>query len=244
MPTSVSLDNTSQFLRDLNAASDKHAIERVLLEIARPLGITLIGGGIVPSPRTPMREIRRKMLLQRFPGEWADRYNGRGYVYRDPVVERLQVDRAPFTWKEAYASSAHPSNVKLIDGEARAFDLRGGLVVPVTLPDGVLAAISFGGAERDFGPEDRSLLVFLANCAVGAILQRRQSSAQPREPLSPREKECLHWAADGKTEWETAGILGISSSTVTKHLQSAREKLGAATKANAIAVAFREKIIE
>ena len=191
-----------------------------------------------------MEEIRKKILLQHFPGEWADRYNGRGFVYRDPVVERVQVDREPFTWKEAYASSAHADNVKLIDGEARAFDLRGGFVVPVTLPDGVLAAISFGGAEGDFGPEDRSLLVFLANCAVGAILQRRRGSTRPRDLLSPREQECLLWAADGKTDWETARILGISGPTVTKHLLSMREKLGAVNKAHAIAVALREKIIK
>jgi LuxR family quorum sensing-dependent transcriptional regulator len=237
------MDKTWRFFRDIDGAADKQAIEKVLLDITRPLGIALIGGGLVPTLRASMRDIRKRMLLQRFPGEWADRYNGRGYVNRDPVVERLQVDRAPFTWKDAYSSSAHAHNVALIDGEAREFGLRGGFVVPVTLLDGGVAAISFGGAERDFSPEDRSLLVFLANCAVGAILQRRFHSCLSHDVLSPREHECLLWAADGKTDWEIARILGISKPTVTKHVLSVRVKLGAASKAHAIAVALRRKII-
>ncbi len=237
------MDKTSRFLRDIEEAADRQAVDKVLLEITRPLGIALIGGGLVPTPQASMREIRKRMLLQRFPGEWADRYNGRRYVYRDPVVERLRIDRAPFTWEDAYSSSAHAHNVALIDGEAREFGLQGGFVVPVTLPDGNVAAISFGGADSDFSPEDRSLLVFLANCAFGAILQRRRHLTGSREPLSPREHECLLWAADGKTDGEIATILGISKPTVTKHILSVREKLDAVTKAHAIAVAFREKII-
>lgn len=237
------MDKTWRFLRNIDEAADQQAIEELLLDITRPLGIALIGGGLVPTPQASMQEIRNRMLLQRFPGEWADRYNGCGYVTRDPIVERLQVDRAPFTWKDAYSSSAHADNVALIDGEAREFGLRGGFVVPVTLLDSSLAAISFGGADSDFSPEDRSMLVFLANCAVGATLKMRSRSKRPLEVLSPRENECLLWAADGKTDWEIATILGISKPTVTKHIVSAREKLGAETKAHAIAVALRQKII-
>ncbi|MBY3123131.1 helix-turn-helix domain-containing protein [Rhizobium laguerreae] len=35
--------------------------------------------------------------------------------------------------------------------------------------------------------------------------------------LSPREKECLLWIAQGKTSWETAVIMGISENTVAFH---------------------------
>ena len=35
--------------------------------------------------------------------------------------------------------------------------------------------------------------------------------------LSPRELECLKWAAAGKTAWETSIILDISEGTVKFH---------------------------
>jgi DNA-binding CsgD family transcriptional regulator len=53
--------------------------------------------------------------------------------------------------------------------------------------------------------------------------------------LTDREKECLYWAAEGKTSWETAKILQISKRTVVFHLQNASRKLNAANRQNAIA---------
>ena len=243
MLTSLPMDKTWRFVRDIDEACDERAIERVLLDVTRPLGIFLIGGGVVPLPEASAREIRKRTLLQCFPDEWAERYNRCGYIFRDPIVERLQRDRAPFTWKDAYSSSAHADNVALIDGEAREFGLRGGFVVPIALLDGALAAISFGGADNAFSPDDQSVLGFVANYAIGAVLQRRCSSRRSRHVLSPREHDCMLWAAEGKTDWEIATIIGISKPTVTKHILSAREKLGAVTKAHAIVLALRQGII-
>jgi DNA-binding CsgD family transcriptional regulator len=44
--------------------------------------------------------------------------------------------------------------------------------------------------------------------------------------LSPRELQCLKWAAQGKSAWETGRILGISRHTVAFHLDNAKRKLG------------------
>ena len=243
MLPSLPLEKTWRFVRRIDEACDDQSVEGALFDVTQPLGIVLIGGGLVPTLKATAQEIRNRMFFQRFPDGWADRYNRFGYVYRDPVVERLQLDRAPFTWNDAYRSSDHAANVALIEGEAKEFGLRGGFVVPIVLLDGVLAAISFGGADKEFSPDDRSALGFIANYAVGAILQRRCSSRRSRDVLSPREHECLLWAAEGKTDWEIATILGISKPTVAKHILAAREKLGAVTKAHAIAVALRQKII-
>jgi DNA-binding NarL/FixJ family response regulator len=53
-------------------------------------------------------------------------------------------------------------------------------------------------------------------------------SAEPLERLglSPREAEILLWVAQGKTNFETGVILGISPATVKKHLEHIYEKLG------------------
>ncbi|MBN7775665.1 autoinducer binding domain-containing protein [Nitratireductor aquimarinus] len=57
--------------------------------------------------------------------------------------------------------------------------------------------------------------------------------------LTPREKECLEWAAFGKSEWEVSQILGISEHTAEKHLLNAKTKLGAANRVHAVAEAIR-----
>ncbi len=44
--------------------------------------------------------------------------------------------------------------------------------------------------------------------------------------LTPREIECTHWAAQGKTSWEISIILGISERTVNFHLTNSMQKTG------------------
>ncbi len=73
--------------------------------------------------------------------------------------------------------------------------------------------------------------------AIAARLERAQqqtefkadfTSAVPLEKLgiSAREAEILLWVAQGKSNFETSIILGISAATVKKHLENIYAKLG------------------
>ena len=53
--------------------------------------------------------------------------------------------------------------------------------------------------------------------------------------LSPREHECLKWAARGKTYNEIGMILGIAFGTVKSNLDHVRYKLNCATLSQATA---------
>ncbi len=62
--------------------------------------------------------------------------------------------------------------------------------------------------------------------------------------LSDREIETLTWAARGKTSAEIAQILGLSKRTVDFHIDNARDKLGVATRIQAIIKAAAGHLIE
>ncbi|WP_313903251.1 helix-turn-helix domain-containing protein [Rhizobium leguminosarum] len=62
--------------------------------------------------------------------------------------------------------------------------------------------------------------------------------------LSPREKECLLWIAQGKTSWETAVIMGISENTVAFHVKNCLRKLDVRTRTAAVATATRFGLLE
>lgn len=237
------LDPTWRFIERIERSSDAGDVEQCLIEIASNYGFSTLFGGIVPSPQVPPEEIKSRILFQRFPLEWAGRYNDRGYVFRDPIVHRLQYDRSTFDWQEAYTSCHSRNDVALIQGEASEFGLRVGYVVPVSMLDGRLAAVSFGGCHADISSEGRAALSFVANYAVGNFLHFNESRKRLHGKVTPREFDCLLWASEGKTDWEISVILGISRSTVTKHIVSAREKLGAVNKPHAIAMALRTKLL-
>lgn len=57
--------------------------------------------------------------------------------------------------------------------------------------------------------------------------------------LSERQREVLQYAADGYSEARVALILGISVMTVRKHRAHAKQKIGARTLTQAVAIAWR-----
>ena len=241
---SVDLTQTWTMLGWLEQAVDAQGIEACLLAYAARFGLTALFAGWVPALDTTARDIPSKILFQKFPTEWAARYNDRDYVFRDPVVQRLQSDRNLFSWADAYSSCRSSSDVKLIRGEASEFGLVDGLVVPIQSVDGAHAAFSFGGERPQISGEDAAALAFVTNFAAGhllTIVSRRKVGEHTR--LTPREVDCLIWSAEGKTDWEISKILGISRSTVLKHIASAREKLGAMNKTHAVAMALRSKLV-
>ncbi|MGQ0485279.1 MAG: helix-turn-helix transcriptional regulator [Hyphomicrobiales bacterium] len=61
--------------------------------------------------------------------------------------------------------------------------------------------------------------------------------------LSPREREVLRWAAEGKTAWETAQLIGVSERAIRLYTENAMSKLRAKTKTQAVAIAVKNAII-
>jgi DNA-binding NarL/FixJ family response regulator len=79
--------------------------------------------------------------------------------------------------------------------------------------------------------------------ATTAALFQQLRGDGPAVTLSPRESEVLRQVAGGQTNKAIALLLGISEHTVKFHLGSAMTKLGAASRAEAVAVAIRRGLI-
>ncbi len=80
--------------------------------------------------------------------------------------------------------------------------------------------------------------------AVQRIVLSKGPVALKSVNLTDREKECLLWAAEGKTGWEIANIVNISERTVTFHLQNAAHKMGVVNRQQAISRALSMGLIE
>jgi DNA-binding CsgD family transcriptional regulator len=70
-----------------------------------------------------------------------------------------------------------------------------------------------------------------------------QGSDTDAPSLTPREQDCLAYIADGKRTVAVAYRLGISETTVEMHLRNARNRLGAKTRDQAVAIAIRKRLI-
>jgi LuxR family quorum sensing-dependent transcriptional regulator len=68
-------------------------------------------------------------------------------------------------------------------------------------------------------------------------------SVAPDIKVTDREREIIHWMAEGKTASEIGTILSVSEHTVARHVWSARLKFDAVNSMQLIAKAFRHQVI-
>jgi DNA-binding NarL/FixJ family response regulator len=67
--------------------------------------------------------------------------------------------------------------------------------------------------------------------------------AAGKDALTAREVQILEAVADGRSNKEIAAALGIAEDTVKTHLRHLFEKLGASDRAQAVAIALRQRLI-
>lgn len=101
-------------------------------------------------------------------------------------------------------------------------------------PDRAIASLHLGFDRRSFDPgESRS--IYMAGLMLTERLMEFALPAADLPALTPRERDCLAYVADGRTDRQIAELLSISEPTVRFHLNNARQKLGAANRAQAVA---------
>jgi LuxR family transcriptional regulator, quorum-sensing system regulator BjaR1 len=104
------------------------------------------------------------------------------------------------------------------------------------------AGSGWGGPKAAVVERDLPLLHLIALSAFELLRRLRRPPGVPI-PLTPREREVLSWAAQGKSAWETGEILGIAKRTVDEHVQTASRKLNAVNRTQAVVAALRERFI-
>ncbi|KQU02317.1 LuxR family transcriptional regulator [Methylobacterium sp. Leaf469] len=203
----------------------------------------LIGG----LPQSPNENLSDCSLISGWPLGWAQRYQERNHLHRDPVIRYIRATTEPFLWQEA--ATRGDGHGLTVMNEAREYGLREGFCVPFHELDGGEAGVSFGGTQVRLSDDARAGLHLVAIYAMSrakAIARRMQdddAADRAFAGLTDREVECLKWAAAGKTAWETSVILSISARTVEHHLAAAARKLNAASRVQSVAEALRRGII-
>lgn len=108
-----------------------------------------------------------------------------------------------------------------------------------------LPARSLGFAlnrDRAFSTEELFMLKLLQP-HIERILHRaiQYLTLKTQSPLTPREREILHWVSEGKRDSEIARILRISVRTVEQHVRVCLEKLNVETRSAATAEVWRAR---
>jgi DNA-binding CsgD family transcriptional regulator len=189
------------------------------------------------------------IIISGYRKEWWDYYNEQEYLKVDPVVDYCANHTLPLQWHNLNAQILEKKIVRQLMNEATEFGLNSGLSLPVHTPDGEFAMLTFTSEEkpREFGAlmqEITPLMMYFAYHMHESVMNIfRETNTYKLVELTDREKECLLWAAEGKTSHETADIIRISESTVRFHLNNAARKLDVYSKSHAVAKAICSGLI-
>ena len=182
---------------------------------------------------------KRPQLISNYPSEWTDHYQKQRYGSLDPVITQAATSTEPFEW--GIAVQTLPVAQQQLFEEAAAFGISCGFTVPIHDRYGAIAAVTFASDKRLALPffrrieRHKEILQLLAMYFHAHVRQKSIAHSIGNVSLSPRELECLEWAARGKSASDIGLILGISRYTAATHLENAKTKLGVRTTVQAVA---------
>jgi LuxR family quorum-sensing system transcriptional regulator CciR len=134
-----------------------------------------------------------------------------------------------FAWSEVPAMIPLTRRDRDILDRARLAGIGDGFTIPAHVPGESHGSCSFATRRGEPIEPDalpRAQLVGAFAFEAARRLWKIRAVDKPVPGLTDRQRDCLLWAARGKSDWEISRILGISHETVIQHLKQARERYG------------------
>lgn len=193
----------------------------------------------------PGHTLLEPLVSLTYPEEWVERYRSESYMLIDPIFKKIETAILPIDWATVRLETRQE---RAFFGEASEFNIgRQGISFPLRGPGPISALFTVTFLQpdhewRQYKAAHIADLNLLADLYHAQMIQENYGVV-PESNLSPRERECVVWATEGKTISETASLLGISPNTVRMFLDSARNKMGCVNKTHLIAKALKSNYV-
>jgi len=219
-------DRIDRFVRDLRLVESEEQLSSLLESISLELGFAFFAlTHHVDIRQAPQPAIR----LATYPAEWVDFFDRQRLGPSDPVHRASHLTSVGFAWSEVPAMIPLSRRDRDILDRARLAGIGDGFTIPAHVPGESYGSCSFATRRGEPIEPDalpRAQLVGAFAFEAARRLWKIRAVDKPVPGLTDRQRDCLLWAARGKSDWEIGRILGISHETVIQHLKQARERYG------------------
>ncbi len=214
---------TEEIALELLETESERALSAALARASRRLGFDHYALSL--DPRSAKAQ-SSGVLLHDYPDEWAKVYVAFDLAGRDPVRRACDKSFTGFEWGLIDKLIPMTRGDRQMLAVGQECGISDGYTVPRQLPGEARGTCSFVVRSRDSLPKHELYAAEIVGAL--ALTSAWRISGDSRDAgtatLSDRQRECLLWAARGKTAVETGIILGISAETVVQHLKVARER--------------------
>ena len=108
---------------------------------------------------------------------------------------------------------------------------------------GVIASLHLGLGEREPSIDAARTMQLAGLLLTERLMDFAGGVPDDLPELTPRERDCLTYMADGRKDREIAEITGVTEAPVRFHIDNARRKLGAVNRAQAVARAANRHML-
>jgi DNA-binding CsgD family transcriptional regulator len=240
----MTLKLLSDAFEDAERATTAEELHAVMGKFAQQMGLPYFAYALTinaPSLKS------KQHFINGYPQKWAERYVSRNYFEVDPMVRHAASSNLPAIWSDP---RFHKEPTAEFWEEARAVGLHAGMSFAVHEQPGVTGIFSLARDQAlDLQGIELAALIGRAHmfaCLIHhAVVRMELPKLLPGQcgELTARERECLKWAADGKTCREIGEILSITERTVVFHVNNVVQKLNAVNKTQAIVRAVALKLL-
>lgn len=169
--------------------------------------------------------------LHNYPDRWVEQYDRQTLSLSDPVHRASHVTSFGFRWSQLPSLIPLSQGDQIILAAGRQQGIGDGYTIPVNVPGEACGSCSFANDADETLPMERLPFAQLVGAmafekARALWLPRDATGGIRRKKLTDRQRDCLLWAARGKTDWEISQILGIAEETVAQHIRTACERYG------------------
>ena len=213
------------FVRDVRELKSENELAEALGVVSNDLGFRFFALTHHVDPRKSSAAIR----LHNYPAAWAEWFDRQMLGGCDPVHRASSMTCVGFPWSQLDEMIALTPNDRRILDLARREGIGDGFTVPAHVPGEAHGSCSFAAeAGRPLREEHLPMAQLVGAFAFEAArrIRRLREPVSPLPRLTDRQRECVMWAARGKSDWEISQILGVSHETVIQHLKQARERYG------------------
>lgn len=213
------------FVQDLAAARGEAELAGLLGGLAEDMGFAYFAlAHHVDIPTAPQPAIR----VHNYPEGWQEYFDDKRLGRVDPVHRASHRTSVGFAWSRLTDLIELTGKDREVLQEASRRGIGDGFTIPAHVPGEANGSCSFATRRGEPLDPDNFPLAQLAGAfafeAARRIWQVRGGLVPRRKALTQRQRDCLLWAARGKTDWEIARILGVRHDTVIEHLRHARER--------------------
>jgi LuxR family quorum-sensing system transcriptional regulator CciR len=214
------------FVRDVGTVVSEAELARLLEEISAEMGFHYFAlAHHVDIRRASQPAIR----LHNYPLEWVQYFDEQTLGPSDPVHRASNLTSVGFAWSKLPEMIHLTPRDRLVLEKAGRNGIGDGFTVPAHVPGESNGSCSFATRTGQRVIEEHlpaAQLVGAFAFEAGRRLWRMRAGTSPTAQLTDRQRDCVVWAARGKSDWEIAQILGIGHETVIQHLKQARERYG------------------